>query len=351
MENKKGRLGRFERSVKSIYFAFILLFLIIITGVLGFIFIEKYTFFEAFYMTIITVSTVGYGEIRPLSPAGRLFTSGLIIFSFGIFAYVISTITRFIFDGEFRLLYKKYKMNKQIQQLKNHNIICGYGRNGRQAAHELIVHHEAVLIIEKDETIAGDIAEQLPEAVVVVGNATDEEVLQRANINKAKSLITTFPSDADNLFVVLTAREMNSKMTIISRASDDNSDTKLKRAGATNVIMPDKVGGTRMAKLVVEPDIVEFIESILLRHEDEVNLEEISCNELKKCFVNKTIGELNIRSVSGANLIGLKTKEGSYIFNPSPEIQLLSEDKLFALGTKKQIMRLKNILIQSTEKF
>ena len=178
----------------------------------------------------------------------------------------------------------------------------------------------------------------------VEGDAADEEVLKLAHLDSAGALITTLPEDADNLFVVLTAKEFNSTIKIISRASQENSDVKLKRAGATNVIMPDKIGGQRMAKLVAQPDIVEFIDTLLLQSSDDVILDEISCKDLAACFAGKSIFELDIRNTSGANIIGLKRKDNSYLLNPLPETTLSSTDQLFALGTKAQISHLRKTI-------
>ena len=168
-------------------------------------------------------------------------------------------------------------------------------------------------------------------------------------IRKAKALITALPNDADNMFVVLTASEMNPSLKIISRASDFRSDSKLKRAGATNIIMPDRIGGQRMAKLVTQPDVVEFIEYILLQRSRDVQLTEISCQQMAMCNYKKTIRELKLRERSGANLVGIKTGEGAYIFNPSPDIEITQADKLFVLGTPGQVTKFKNILAEESQ--
>ena len=327
--------------INYIYYSFLALFLVVVIGTGGFYLLEGYSFIEAFYMTMITISTVGFEEVRQLSPAGMLFTSFLIIFSFGIFAYFITNATRFILDGEFRNFLKNRKMESELKNLKNHVIVCGYGRNGKQAVLDLLSDNESVLLIEKTERFLEDNANEEilknKKFIHVQGDAVHEDVLIRCKIENAKALIATLPSDADNLFIVLTAREFNKGMTIISRASADHSDVKLKRAGATNVIMPDKVGGTRMAKLVSQPDVIEFIESILLRSGVDVNIEEISCSDLNTNLVNKSIRELNIRKVSGANLIGLKNKDQHFVFNPSPDLIITPFDKLFIMGTPEQI--------------
>ena len=310
--------------------------------------IEGYSFIEAFYMTMITVSTVGFEEVRQLSQEGMIFTSFLIIVSFGLFAYFITSTTKFMMDGEFRQYLKRRKMEKDLKNLKEHVIVCGFGRNGKQAAVELLLHHEKIVVIEKEhEVIESDSNSEIlksPNFNFVNGDAVHEDFLIKAKIEDAKALITTLPSDADNLFIVLTAREMNKRITIISRASEDHSDIKLKRAGATNVIMPDKVGGARMAKLVAQPDIVEFIDSILIDSEFEANLVEIDCDTMADETLNKTLTELSIRRATGVNLIGIKQKDSVFVYNPPADFKLSTDDKLFVIGTPEQIVNLKKLL-------
>lgn len=332
-----------ENKISTILFAIALLLIVVIIGVSGFMYLEGYTLHQALFMTMITISTVGFQLIKPLSESGQLFTSLLIITSFGIFAYVVTTFTRFIVDGIFRNYYKDNKVKKRIRKLENHIIICGYGRNGKQASLELLHHNSDVVIIEEKESVVDQIREE-GDMLFVQGNATLDEVLETAMITTASALITTLPIDADNLFVVLTAKQLNSNIKIISRASDDHSDMKLKRAGASNVIMPDKVGGQRMATLVMQPDIVEFLEHVMLQGVDDVKLVELSCDNLATCFDGRSIRELDVRNESGANIIGLKRPDNSYIINPTPEVTLSKSDKIFALGGTGQLKRLKNLL-------
>jgi voltage-gated potassium channel len=337
------------KEISYIYVSFIALFFVILSGIIGFIVIEDYSFIEAFYMTMITISTVGFGEIRQLSHGGMIFTSFLIIISLGTFTYFLSSTTKFVMGGELSEYIKNRKMEKALKGLKNHVIVCGFGRNGRQATLDLLLDNEKVIVIEKDTNIfLDDINEDVllnKNFIHINGDAVHEDVLLKSKVEDAKALITTLPSDADNLFIVLTAREFNNEFIIISRASEEHSDTKLRRAGATNIIMPDKVGGTRMAKLVSQPDVVEFIESILLRSGIDVNLEEIKCSDLDSCLINHSIAELNIRQVSGANLIGLKTVDEKIIYNPPPDTILGKNDKLFVIGTPEQVNKLKAALI------
>ncbi len=325
------------------YIAFGLLTLIICIGTLGYIFIEDFSFGEAFYMTIITMATVGFEEVHQLSPVGMWFTSFLIIISFGIFAYAVTTFTKFVVDGVSSNYFKDKRMQRKIDKLRNHVIICGYGRNGRQAALELNDHAIPFIVIERDEAIVEEVRNNTG-IYIIQGDSTQDEVLKLVNIEKARALITTMPADSDNLYVVLSAKHLNPELKIISRASEDNSDNKLKSAGATSVIMPDRVGGRRMAKLVAHPDVVEFMEYIMMQGASEVILEEICCDEMDGHFDGKSISELDIRNESGANIIGLKREDKSFVINPPADIILSSKDKLFILGTINQIKKLKSIL-------
>ncbi len=328
---------------RTIAYGVAALIFMVLLGSVGYMAVEHYSFVDALYMTMITVSTVGFREVFPLSDGGKIFTVILIIFSLGIFGYVITSITRLVVEGALQQSYKQYQVKKKIVKLEDHVIVCGFGRNGYQACEELKEHGEKFVILEKRDNVVARILED-PTLLYVQGDASSEEVLDVAQIRRAKALITALPNDADNIFVVLTAREMNPKLKIISRASDFRSDVKLKHAGATNVIMPDRIGGQRMAKLVTQPDVVEFVENILLQKSKEVKLTEVECECMAEENQAKTIQELNLRKKTGANLMGLKTPEGTYIFNPSPQIKLSPEDKLFVLGTDEQIEQFKEIL-------
>ncbi len=325
----------------KLYIAIGLVILVLITGVAGYYFIQDYTFIDAFFMTIITIATVGYREVKELDDAGKIFTSFLIIFSIGTFAYAISVITRYVIEGEFQLFFKHYKVNKDIQKLKNHVVVCGYGRNGRQACQQLASGNESFVVIENNPVIIESMRNE-SNLLFVEGDATQDEILAEAGMERAKALITALPSDASNVFVVLTAREMNPSLKIISRASDDASEHKLKRAGADNVIMPDKIGGTHMAALVTKPDVLEFIDHITGRI--NIRLEEILFSSLPESMKNKSIRELEIRNKTGANIIGYKTANGEYVINPPPDTVMMQDAKLFVLGTQEQVMRFKDIL-------
>ena len=331
------------KSYYRFYAPLLILLSLWVIGTIGYVFIEDYSWFDAFYMTIITVATVGYQEVHPLSVEGKLFTAFLIITSFGTFAYAVSSITKFVIDGEFNEFFKNRKLNATIDRISDHVIICGYGRNGRQAAQVLKKHHKRFVVIENSATLTATLNHKFSE-LVITGDSTQDEVLLKAGIMRAKAIITTLPVDADNLFIVLTARNLNKNITIISRASEDNSDTKLKIAGANNVIMPDRVGGAHMASLVMKPDVMEFIDHITAEGGNNISLEEISLERIPDELKNKTLKDLEIRNRSGANIIGYKTAMGEYIINPSADTRIIPDSKLFVLGTPEQISALKKIL-------
>ena len=321
---------------RKVYIALLLLVTILLVGITGFIIIEGYTLGEAFYMTVLTVSTVGFNEVRPLSGVGRIFTAFLIIFSFSTFVYAISSISNYILDGEYKVYFKDLRISKKVSKISNHTIICGYGRNGRQAASELKSHRRKYVVVEQSKDLSDQLREE-HDIPFVEGDATIDKTLEKAGIQTAAALITTLPKDADNLFVVLTAREMNPDLLIISRASKDNTDKKLKRAGANNVIMPDKIGGAHMASLVIKPDVIEFMDYVMGQGTSSVNLEEITFENLPEDLKNKSIKELGIRDKSGANIVGFRTPEGEYIINPSPDTIITPQAKIFVLGTMEQI--------------
>ena len=322
-----------------------LIFSVLLAGTVGYHLLEGMNFLDSLYMTVITISTVGFKEVgtESLSAAGKVFTMGLIITSLGTLAYIGSNMARFVFDGELANYIKTYRVDKKIAKLKNHVIIVGYGRNGEQAAIELKEHGVDFVIVDRRDNVISR-ARQDAELLYINGDATHEDVLEKARVREARALIATTPNDADNVFVVLTARSMNPGLTIISRASEMESQMKLKRAGASNVIMPERIGGQRMAKLVHQSDVVEFLEYILLQKSRDVSLEEVSCKNLSARFVGKSIADLKVREVSGANIVGLKVSDARYVFNPDPGMILSRNDQLFVLGTPEQIGLLQEVM-------
>jgi len=323
---------------------FIILHVIIIIGIAGFMIIENYTFMEALYMTTISITTAGFQEVRPLSDPGRLFTMFLLITSWISFAFVITRISEFVITGEINKYFKTRRIMNGINKLSGHVIVCGFGRNGQQAVHNLKVHNVPVVFIEKDEEM---IKRELPEnhdALYLIGDSTDDEVLINAGIQKAKALITSLPTDTDNVFIVLSARSLNPGIQIISRASDSHSISKLKKAGADNVIMPDRIGGTHMATLVTKPDVIEFIDFLSGEEGEAINMESVPYKDLPDGIKDKTLEEIMNWKKTGVNCIGVKSAEGKFIINPPGETIISKGMKVIVLGTRFQIQRMKGNL-------
>lgn len=325
---------------QKIKYALLLILLVLCIGVIGYIFIENYTFLDALYMTIITVGTVGFSEVRTLSNTGKIFTILLIISSLGIFTYAISIITTTIVEGEFRLYLQGYKTQIAINKMENHVIVCGYGRNGQKTVEELKEHNQTFIVIEQNKEIVKTENENST-GFFIEGDASTDEVLIKAGITKAKALIATLPIDADNLYICLSARYLNPKLLIISRAANESAEKKLKMAGVDNVVMPEKVGGSHMASLVIKPDVVEFLNNLIIREKEASKLEEIQCSNIPDISFKKTLRDLDIKTISGVNIIGVKTPEGSYIVNPPTDTILTPNSKLFVLGTPLQIEKMK----------
>jgi len=323
----------------KVYIALLFLFGVITLGTLGFILISDYSFINALYMTVITISTVGFKEVEPLDYESKIFTILLILTSIVIYGYVISVLTEYISNNKLFEELKFKKVQKKVDKLKDHTIVCGYGRNGKQAITKLLSYKKSCVIVESNIELI-DVIEHKKNVLYVKGDATDDETLLKAGIAKASSLITTLPSDANNLYVVLSARQLNAKCTIVSRASNDSSYSKLKIAGADNVIMPDKLGGAHMASLVITPDIIEFIDRLSIEGESSSTIEELVIEALPEEYRNKSIFDLDLRRKTGCTVIGFKTPEKQFIVNPDASMKLVPNSKLFVIGKPEQIDKL-----------
>lgn len=331
--------------MKSLRFKVILasslLLFVLTTGIIGFKLIMELSWIDAVYMTAITITTVGYREVVLPNDEAKMFITLLILSSVIILGFVVSVVTEyFISFSSFNDLKFKRKL-KNIQKMENHTIICGYGRNGQQAAQKLIEFHQEFIVIDKDQ----ELLEQsiLNSEQFIIGNANEDEVLLQAGIEKAANLITALPSDAENLFIVLSARQLKNDLKIISRATEETSYRKLKLAGADNVILPDKIGGQHMASLIVNPDLLEFWDNLSYGDSKSVNLEQVSFEQLFNHKRSCSILELDLRQKTGCTIIGFKTAEGDYIVNPNPQTKLTPESKIIVIGNSKQIKVLQEI--------
>lgn len=311
--------------------------MVLLIGVLGYRFLSGYTWVDAFYMTIITVTTVGFSEVRPLDVASKLFTVILIISSVFIFAFAISVITEYILSRNSLQLLKKKKVKNKISNLRNHVIICGFGRNGNQAAERLRAYKKPIVVVERDREVIDKFENDI---LFVEGDANEDEVLLEAGIEKAQYLISALPEDAANLFVVLSARQLNKNLFIISRASQVTTQNKLRQAGANKVVMPDKIGGDHMASLVVMPDLITFMDQLSIEGEHTTNLEELPIDSFMGELENNSIRDLDLRRKTGCTIIGYIEPTGTYIINPEADIKLLPGSKIIVLGRSEQIKKL-----------
>ena len=321
-----------------IYVALGLVVAMLLFGVIGFRFFAGYEWVDSIYMTVITMSTVGFGEVQPLNDVAKIFTVILILVSVTVVGYAISVITEYILSRSNFELLKERRVLKKIEKLNDHVIVVGYGRNGKQAVQKLITYGKPFVVVEHDEEIVNRF--QNEDVLFVSGNANEDETLMRAGVARASTLISALPNDSDNLFVVLSARQINKGMKIISRASEETTYQKLKFAGADNVIMPDKIGGDHMASLVVVPDLVEFLDNLQVTTGGRVNVQEITYEAVCPDHETRTIRDIDLRAKTGCSIIGYKSPKGDYIINPEASLLLERDSKLIVIGRPEQIENL-----------
>lgn len=326
---------KFFRS--KIYVALLLVVIVLLFGVLGYRFISDYSWIDALYMTIITVTTVGFSEVRPMGPEGKIFTVLLIITSVFTVGFAISVVTEYILSRNSLQILKKKRVKKTIDNLSDHVVVCGFGRNGMQASERLKAYGKPFVIVEKDKET---IDKYEDEVLFVEGDANDDDILLHAGIARAQFLITALPDDAANLFVVLSARQLNKKLFIISRASLVNSQKKLLLAGANKVIMPDKIGGDHMASLVVMPDLITFMDKLSMEGEHTTNLEEVAIEDFADQVDCNSLRDLDLRRKTGCTIIGYIAPDGEYIINPEADLKLQPKSKVIVLGRPEQIKKL-----------
>ena len=336
-------------NINRILLAIVLTMTSLVVGMIGFTVIEHYSPIEAFFMTVTTVATVGFGELHPFSEAGRLFVSFYILYNLVVVAYLVSVFSSFIFDGELRKIYKMFRTDQEIKRFSGHVIVCGFGRNGRRAYQELRASGARVVVIESDQDLMKRITEGHTgedydgdgvaggKIFTVFGDATTDLVLKQAGVERASALITSLPKDADNVFVALSARALNPRMKIIARASLKTSESKLLFAGADSVVMPDEIGGSHMAKLVVRPEVIRFLDLISGLSADKLRLEEMSFEQLRLDLRGRNIRELDVRSITGATIIGLRQAVGTLLVSPPVDYIPVEGDVLLVLGSEEQI--------------
>src|ERR687894_2340277 len=324
-------LGRIERALLA-------LGVITVAGVFGYMVFEGWGFTDALYMTVITLTTVGYREVRALDATGQLWTMLLLITGVGTLFYAAVSSVELVVEGTIRGYFRRRGMESAISKLSGHQLLCGYGRVGRQVAAEFASDGVPFVVIDQDpETVEECLAEGY---LTILGEASDDAVLEEAGVRRARGLVAAVDSDADNVFVVLSARKLNPKLHIVARASSDESAAKLEMAGAERTLSPYAVGGRRLASLATQPLIADFLD-IVTRGEKgiEFRLEEFDVPE-ESPLAHHTIGELKIGERTGGLILPTRNKEGTLDTTPSAKGRLRAGDTLIVLGTREQIARL-----------
>lgn len=315
---------------------------VICTG--GLMLLEEMSFVDALYMAAITISTVGFGEVQPLSEAGRLFLSIFIFINVGVVAYALATFSYYVIEGNIFEQLEANRMQNKVDKLSGHTILCGFGRYGKEIARHLLLHKQDFVVIEqKGSKLEGDEFEDA-DLHYVLGDATEDDDLIRAGVERAGSLITALNDDSDNMFIVLSAKDINPRLRIVSRAHQSRSRQKMIKAGANHVIMPEQIGGFYMATLISKPGAVEFFSYVTNELASDIGFEEVLFDHLPQDLKGKTIMEINFRGNSGVNVIGHRLINGRYVVNPGPEAKLVVGESFITVGSQPQIMALRKFL-------
>ncbi|MDA3932400.1 MAG: potassium channel protein [Tenericutes bacterium] len=329
-------------NVKKILIWIAIMLGIVIFASVGYILILDVSFLDALYMTIITMSTVGYKEVVELNDIGKGFTIFIILISVGMVGFLLKVIFDFFSQGDIRSVWRKNKMDKMIDDLREHYIICGAGDTGLTVVNQFKRRNVPFVVIENDEEVIKELEEL--EVLYILGDANKEEILTKAQIEKAKGLITTLSSDAENVFIVLTTREMNKNIHIISRFHDRSARKKLLHAGANRVVSPDEIGGKKMAQLMISPHVQFFVDNIIDAKNMSINMEEVIVNK-DSVLVGKTLREADISNKIGLIILAIRREDEEIIFNPKANEVLSLDDRMIVVGSKEQIEQISEIAL------
>jgi voltage-gated potassium channel len=323
---------------KRLLLTFGLIFLAIAFGTTGYMVVEGWNFLDSLYMTITTLTTVGYKEVHELSQTGMIFTIILILVGVGTVLYALSSGAKVILEGELQELFGRKRLEKKIKDTKEHYIVCGYGRMGRIICKELKGEKVPFLVIEK----SADALANAGAVLILTGDATSDEMLKEAGIEKAKGLITVLPTDAENLYVVLSARGLNPNLFIVARAGEEGSESKLLRAGANKVVSPYSIGGLRIAHTILRPAVVDFIEFATKTGNIELQMEEITIPEGSD-LIGRSLDQCGIGKELGIIIVGIKRESGEMRFNPTFRTTIKAGDTLIALGEISKLKQLEQM--------
>ncbi len=330
-----------EHKSHFITLTLILTFGLVFGGTCGYMLIEGWPFDDAMYMTIITLATVGYGEVHQVSDAGRLFTMVLIVLGVGYFMYVIGLLVQYLVEDRIRVILGRRKLDKQIAKLTNHYIICGYGRIGRVLASYLTERYINVVIIEKNVTRREKMDED--GVLYLIGEATDEKLLIKAGIKAAKGLVTAVATDADNVFLTLIAKQLNPDIFIVARAIQNTAKRTLQAAGAEKVISPYDLGARRMAHAILRPTVIKFLELAFTDDSTDIQVEEIRVRASSR-LLNVQLKDSGIRQQLDLIILTIRKADDTMIFNPTAETRIETDDTLVVVGPAKSVTKLEQMM-------
>jgi voltage-gated potassium channel len=308
--------------------------LVLVTGTLGYRLIEGWPFLDGFYMTVITITSIGYGETHPLSTEGRIFTLFIIAIGIGVVGHALVSVSRWLIEGEVVKVFTRRRSMKAIQKIRDHFIVCGFGRMGSFVCNEFHARGIPFVVVENIPEIQDKINQN--GYYLSPGDATDEDVLMAAKIKTARGLVSTLNSDASNVYVVLTARELNPDLEIIARAGEEDAEKKLIRAGASRVISPYRIGGMRMVMGILKPTVMSFLEVAMDHKQLNVELEEVRVGK-NSAYSGKKLVDTDIRKELNLIIIAIKKPDGRMVFNPGPNTIIEDEDLLITLGENKDL--------------
>jgi voltage-gated potassium channel len=329
------------KTTRRLLTAIILFVLVALFGTVGYMSIEHRTFFDSLYMTVITITTIGFEEVWKLSTTGRVFTLVLIVIGLAAAAYSVNLIMKVILEGELKSIFGRKKVEKEIAHLKDHFIICGYGRIGRIIASGLRQKKVPFVVIDRDDRRRTELEDE--NILFVIGDSTSDEILLNAGVKAARCLISVTRSDSDNVFITLSARQLNPDLYIVARAEEESAEPKLRRAGANKVVLPYRIGATQLAQAALRPNVIDFLEITTQTRNLEYQIEELKVSPSSPA-VGKSLIELAWSRTIGIIIIGIKRPTGM-IFNPSAEARIQENDILIALGSADQLKKLEQAVL------
>jgi len=328
-------------SLRLVKYIFLALLLILGWGSIGYMLIENVPFLDALYMTLITITTVGYNEIFPLSHTGRLFTMLLIVCGVGVILISFGVLTQVAVEGSLRRIVGRKRMENKIEKLKGHYVLCGCGRIGHMVFHEMMDRHIPVVVIDHKQ----EIIEQLTDegSLAILGSATEEETLERANVKQARGLVVTVSSDAEAVFIILSVRDLNPDLFIIARAIEEGNERKLIQAGANRVISPYRLVGKRVTNAILRPAVIDMLDTLMFESDLDLVIEgtEVYADSP---LAGVTLRDSGIRQKLGLIIIGIQKGEGNILFNPQPNEVIAPGDTLISIGDKNALRKLAELL-------